>query len=78
MSVRLLEERGKPMHGRDGSAARRIEVADLNRHGWPPELEPACFVCGPTGFVETVADILTGLGHDPRRVRTERFGPTGG
>ena len=35
-----------------------------NSHGWPPELEPLCYVCGPTGFVETVADLLVGLGHD--------------
>jgi ferredoxin-NADP reductase len=53
---------------------RRIAVADLNTHGWPPDFAPACFVCGPTGFVETVADILVALGHDPGRIRTERFG----
>ncbi|MGW4467269.1 ferredoxin reductase [Micromonospora sp. NPDC004704] len=58
--------------------AGRIGVAEVNSHGWPAELEPQCFVCGPTGFVETVADILVALGHDPRRVKTERFGPTGG
>ena len=57
---------------------RRVGVAEVNTHGWPPDLTPDCFVCGPTGFVETVADILVALGHDPRRVRTERFGPTGG
>lgn len=57
---------------------RRIAVGDLSRHGWPAELGPECFVCGPTGFVETVADLLLSLGHDPRRLRTERFGPTGG
>ncbi|ASW54992.1 ferredoxin reductase [Plantactinospora sp. KBS50] len=57
---------------------RRICTADLSTNGWPPSFEPACYVCGPTGFVETVADILVALGHDPRRVRTERFGPTGG
>ncbi|MFV2018647.1 ferredoxin reductase [Micromonospora sp. LOL_023] len=56
----------------------RIGVSRVNTDGWPAMLEPACFVCGPTGFVETVADILIALGHDPRRVRTERFGPTGG
>jgi ferredoxin-NADP reductase len=56
---------------------RRVGVADVNSHGWPAELAPECFVCGPTGFVETVADILVALGHDPRRVKTERFGPTG-
>ena len=52
----------------------RISVADVNSAGWPPELAPACFVCGPTGFVETAADILVALGHEPRRVKTERFG----
>ncbi len=38
----------------------------------------AAFVCGATGFVEAVADVLTSRGVDPRRVKTERFGPTGG
>jgi ferredoxin-NADP reductase len=40
--------------------------------------EPDCYVCGPTGFVEAAADLLLTLGHDPGRIRTERFGPTGG
>jgi ferredoxin-NADP reductase len=58
--------------------AGRLGVATLNTDGWPAELAPDCFVCGPTGFVETVADILVALGHDPRRIKTERFGPSGG
>jgi ferredoxin-NADP reductase len=56
----------------------RIEAADLLGAGWPAEQAPACFVCGPTGFVETVADALVSLGHDPGRIKTERFGPSGG
>ena len=36
------------------------------------------FVCGPTPFVEAVASALVDLGHQPARVKTERFGPTGG
>jgi len=56
----------------------RITAYDIASAGWPVDFRPRCFVCGPTGFVETVADILVGLGHDPRQVRTERFGPTGG
>jgi ferredoxin-NADP reductase len=61
-----------------GTPPRRITVADLDSGGWPRDVEPACFVCGPTGFVEAVADMLVALGHDPGRVKTERFGPTGG
>jgi ferredoxin-NADP reductase len=44
----------------------------------PPEERPLCFVCGPTGFVESVATYLVELGHEAARVRTERFGPTEG
>ncbi len=56
--------------------AKRISVAALNTYGWPPDFAPDCFVCGPTGFVETAADILVALGHDPRKIKTERFGGT--
>ncbi|KJK50727.1 oxidoreductase [Lentzea aerocolonigenes] len=52
----------------------RLGVATINTHAWPAEFNPGVFVCGPTGFVETVSDIFVALGHDPRRVRTERFG----
>ena len=58
--------------------AGRLTVQDLSRAGWPPEFEPTCYVCGPTGFVETAADLLVALGHPPDRIRTERFGPSGG
>ncbi len=55
---------------------RRIGVATVNTYGWPPEFEPDCFVCGPTSFVETAADILVALGHDSQKIKTERFGGT--
>ena len=55
----------------------RITAEDLIAYGWPPDVEPTCYVCGPTPFVETVADLLIDLGHNPTRIRTERFGPTG-
>ncbi|MEU0491355.1 ferredoxin reductase [Nocardiopsis sp. NPDC006139] len=57
---------------------KRLSIADLNTHGLPAELTPVCFVCGPTPFVETVADGLLALGHDPHRIRTERYGSGGG
>ncbi|MRX42977.1 oxidoreductase [Agromyces sp. Q22] len=37
---------------------------------------PIVYVCGSTGFVELVASWLIDLGHDPRDIRTERFGGT--
>jgi ferredoxin-NADP reductase len=37
-----------------------------------------CFVCGPTPFVEAMADALVALGLMPDNVKTERFGPTNG
>jgi ferredoxin-NADP reductase len=58
--------------------AGRIVATDLEAAGWAPDRRPVCFVCGPTGFVEVVADTLVELGHDPRQIRTERFGPSGG
>jgi ferredoxin-NADP reductase len=58
--------------------ARRVEAALLGEVAWPAEQEPIAFVCGPTSFVETVASGLVALGYPARRVKTERFGPTGG
>ncbi len=58
--------------------AGRIDAGLLAAAGWPADFAPAVFVCGPTGFVETVADLLVNQGHQPGRIKTERFGPTGG
>lgn len=52
----------------------RLDRAALDALGSPPEREPDVYVCGPTAFVEQVASDLVALGHDPARVRTERFG----
>jgi ferredoxin-NADP reductase len=57
--------------------ARRIDLVMLEEVGWRPGERPLAFVCGPTRLVEAVAGDLVVLGHDPARVRTERFGPTG-
>ena len=54
----------------------RLTVATMNTWGWPPDFAPDVFVCGPTSFVEASADILVALGHDPKKIRTERFGGT--
>jgi ferredoxin-NADP reductase len=57
--------------------ARRIDAVMLEEVGWRPGERPLAYVCGPTRLVEAVAGQLVALGHDPARVRTERFGPTG-
>jgi ferredoxin-NADP reductase len=54
----------------------RVDRVMLAQHVWPSFTRPLCYVCGPTGFVETVATSLVALGHQPGRVKTERFGPT--
>jgi ferredoxin-NADP reductase len=56
---------------------RRIDAAMLEAVGPPPSEAPRVFVCGPTAFVERAADLLVALGHAPRAIRAERFGPTG-
>jgi ferredoxin-NADP reductase len=61
----------------DGRPAGRLRAEDLDRPGWTAPDAPTCYVCGPTGFVEAAATILSTAGHDPARIRTERFGPTG-
>jgi ferredoxin-NADP reductase len=58
--------------------ARRVDAKLLGEVAWPAEQGPLAFVCGPTSFVESVADGLVALGYPPARVKTERFGPTGG
>jgi ferredoxin-NADP reductase len=57
---------------------RRVDAAMLAEAGPGPDERPHVYVCGPTPFVETVAEALVGLGHEPASIRTERFGPTGG
>ena len=56
----------------------RVDQAMLAELAWPAEAPRDRFVCGPTGLVEAVAAGLVALGHAPERIKTERFGPTGG
>jgi ferredoxin-NADP reductase len=57
---------------------RRVDRELLAEVGWGAEENPLALVCGPTGFVEAVASALVESGLPPGRVKTERFGPTGG
>ncbi|MDQ0513287.1 ferredoxin reductase [Ancylobacter amanitiformis] len=55
----------------------RIDRVMLTRRQFTPAGDPDVYVCGPTAFVETIAEHLVAMGHRASNVRTERFGPTG-
>jgi len=54
-------------------ASGRVDAEIVGRLAWPDGM---VYVCGPNGFVETATQLLMKLGHDPARIRTERFGPS--
>jgi ferredoxin-NADP reductase len=60
-----------------GRPPGRIGLGDLAVPGWTPDDSLRVYVCGPTGFVESVTTKLIGQGHSPSAIRTERFGPSG-
>jgi ferredoxin-NADP reductase len=56
--------------------AGRLSADVLAKTAFPPELNPAVFACGPSGFVEAASDLLVAAGYAPGTIKTERFGPT--
>ena len=76
LAVHHTLTRGTPegWRGFDG----RVDAEMLRAVGPAVADAPRVFVCGPTPFVEAVADLLVGLGHEPASIHAERFGPTGG
>jgi ferredoxin-NADP reductase len=56
--------------------SRRVDRSLLEEVAWPAAERPLVYICGPTAFVETAASTFVELGHEPGRIRTERFGPT--
>ena len=58
--------------------ARRIDEAMLREVAGPLGSSTQVFICGPTLMVESAANALVKIGIDANRIRTERFGPTGG
>jgi ferredoxin-NADP reductase len=71
-TITLTREKPQGWSGRRG----RIDRDLLAEAAWPPAKRPLVYLCGPTGFVEAVADALVSLGHEPSRIRAERLGPT--
>ena len=74
VAITLTREQPSGWQGFD----RRVDEEMLAVVGPAPAEAPRVFVCGPTAFVERVADLLVARGHDPATIRAERFGPTGG
>jgi ferredoxin-NADP reductase len=69
----LTHERSERWIGETGLIDRPM----LERHGFDRGAMPRCFLCGPTPFVEAVANHLVALGYAGDRIKTERFGPSG-
>jgi ferredoxin-NADP reductase len=67
VDVRVLYTRAD----RSDRPAGRVTAADL-----PPSGDARVYVCGPTGFVEAVSELLVAHGQDAATIRTERFGPS--
>jgi ferredoxin-NADP reductase len=67
--------RGQPegWQGRRG----RIDKTLLAATHFPPSRRPTVYVCGPSGFVESISGSLIELGFDAGLIKTERFGPSG-
>ncbi len=72
--ITLTREESSTWSGRRGRVDRDL----LSQLTNPVSDDLLCFICGPTPFVEAVADELVALGLKPENVKTERFGPTNG
>ncbi|MGW3466861.1 oxidoreductase, partial [Streptomyces olivaceoviridis] len=76
LDIRFIHTRRTPPG--TSRAPGRITAADLREP--TARLDPVSpvYVCGPTGFVETVGELLVelfaGQGKEPATIRTERFG----
>jgi ferredoxin-NADP reductase len=73
--IRLTLTRAWPEDWTGGRG--RVDRQLLEEVAWPAEAQPLVYVCGSTGFVESVASALVASGHVAGRIRTERFGATG-
>jgi ferredoxin-NADP reductase len=72
--VALIYTRSAPPQ--TGRPPGRISARDLTWPGGTAGPDTRVYVCGPTGFVESVATTLIEQGHSPSAIRTERFGPS--
>jgi ferredoxin-NADP reductase len=76
LTVTHVYTRWWPGEPPEGSYTGRINADVVAATTFPPDWNPLIFVCGPSGFVEAAADLLTAAGHPAPTIKTERFGPT--
>ena len=74
VDIRFTLTRSQPAGWRGYSG--RVDAGLIEKIAWPPSERPLVYICGPNGFVEAAASALVTLGHEPARVKTERFGPS--
>ena len=74
LQVTMVYTRVAPRASRPPS---RIGSGDLVMPGWAAAEDIRVYICGPTGFVESVTAKLIEQGYSPSVIRTERFGPSG-
>jgi ferredoxin-NADP reductase len=60
------------------SKPERVSAAFIEANAFAASQDPTTYVCGPTSFVESISGLLGQIGYDASRIKTERFGPTGG
>lgn len=52
----------------------RIDRATVQSTVFAADQTPSVYICGSNRFVENASGLLVELGHDPERIRTERYG----
>ena len=55
----------------------RIDQDLIANTTWPASTGATFYVCGPSDFVESIADMLKRAGNRREKIKTERFGATG-
>jgi len=76
VSATYLYTRGKPEDAASGAHLGRLNADVIAEAAFPPDANPATFICGPAGFVEAASQLLVAAGYAPATIKTERFGPT--
>jgi ferredoxin-NADP reductase len=62
----------------DGQPVGRLDARTLEAKVIGREADPSIYICGATGFVETVSRWLVDFGYSSDRIKTERYGGVGG